>query len=133
MAVDLAGAYQNIYNLFNTWNYTGLEAAMDPSITVKRVLHPDSVSGINNVKPYLNSHMLHDKPTLTSVSNILYYPLTLADQSNATYGHVSGDGSYCDSTVKGDTPFPVHFIWCFTRSDTTKDWLLVNAFGYRTG
>jgi hypothetical protein len=133
MAVDLPGAFQNIHNLFNTWNYTGMGAVMDQNIIAKRLLHPDSVSGKNNVTPYLNSQMLPDRPTLTYLSNIVYYPLTPADQANATYGHVSGDGLYCDSTVKGDTPFPVHFTWCFTRSGTTQDWLLVNVFGYRTG
>lgn len=129
MALDLPGAYQNILALFTTKNYAALTAptTMDANIIVKRVLHPDSIIGLNAVAQYLVTMMLPQNPTLTNISNILYY------QVDPTYGHASGDGIYYDNSVPGGQPFPVHFIWCFTRADATKDWLLVNVFGHRTG
>jgi hypothetical protein len=133
MAVNLMNAYHNIRDLFNAWNYNDLVAAMDANIVVKKVQHPDSISGIGNVSVYLNSQMLPLKPTFTNHTDIAFHPNHLDAQASATYGLVRGVGDYVDNTVKGDKAIKVFFVWSFTRSYSTEDWMLVNVFGTPIG
>jgi len=132
MPVALIDAYKDVLSLFNKPDYTALLRVMDPDIVVKRVLKPGSIVGIGDVESYLIRHMLPLRPKFDIVGVPTFHPQPPADKA-AMDARVSGTGDYYDDTIKtSPTPTRVLFIWTFTRTDTTQEWLLINAFGAPT-
>jgi hypothetical protein len=128
MAKGLQAAYDQVLGLFNKGDYPGLMGVIDADIILKRVLNPGSVVGIGNVEAYLRTHMMPLKPSFKNVAPTLF-PKPPADQT-AVNAHVRGEGDYYDDTVnKPAASTHVHFVWMFTRSNTSEDWSLIHVFG----
>jgi hypothetical protein len=130
MPVDLQAAYQDVLDRFNGVDYVNLMRVMDPDIIVKRVLKPGSIVGIGNVETYLLRHMAPLSPSFENVAPT-FDPPNPAAQATAIYAHVRGTGDYYDDNVTpgARVATPVHFVWTFTRSNTTEEWLLIHVFG----
>jgi hypothetical protein len=127
MSVNLQQAFADVLDQFNRVHYNDLMKLMDPDIIVKRVLKPGSIVGIGNVETYLLRHMAPLSPSFENVAPTFYPPNPAA----ATSAHVRGTGEYYDDNVTpgARVATPVHFVWTFTRSNTTEEWLLIHVFG----
>ncbi len=129
MPVNLQAAFDDVRDRFNRVDYDGLMRVIDPDIVVKRVLKPGSIVGIGNVETYLLKHMAPLRPSFENLGGVTFYPAAHATAINA---HIHGTGDYYDDNVnvsKGRTATRVLFIWTFTRSVDTEEWLLINVFG----
>jgi hypothetical protein len=127
MPVNLQAAFDDVRDRFNRVDYDGLMRVIDPDIVVKRVLKPGSIVGIGNVETYLLKHMAPLRPSFENLGGVTFYPAAHATAINA-----HGTGDYYDDNVnvsKGRTATRVLFIWTFTRSVDTEEWLLINVFG----
>ena len=114
-------------------DYVGLLKRMEYNVVLKRVLSPDSISGIGNVTGYLNFHMHGRAPQITNPNNSLPYNSTYltqlpasANEATATNGQVSGTGIYVDDSGKSSTK--INFTIGFVRKDPNEEWSLIIAF-----
>jgi hypothetical protein len=140
MALDLKQAALDVITAFNapyvdnTVTYDALKPHMEYNVVLKRVLHPESVSGADAALHYLNNHMKSRKAHLDNYAlqdPVYQDPKDAADPKNATNGQVSGTGDYYDDNDA--TATPIFFTLGFVRSDGTEQWSLVNSFATPTG
>jgi hypothetical protein len=145
MATTLAQSYTDILGWITKASTTqppdpqsikNLRSVMADDIVLKKVLHPDSVSGgADTVKSYLAKDMFLGGAVFTAQPAPTAYPkyyFDAATEAASTYGNIRGIGSYVDET--GDAPIAVAWVWSFKRAAVAagaaaNDWKFVHAFG----
>jgi hypothetical protein len=131
---DLTFAATQAITLFNALQYDTLEQMLESDVSIKKVLHPGSVTGIGEVSAYLDKHMKTRNPRLNAdnAGNPWNGPLALApaDPSQATNATASGRGYYVDTDTSHPpitTVTPISFTLTFVRDNKNQDWSLAAA------